>query len=246
MLLHVSDRLDLPLVTNQKFSDYTWTLGSLAFSPEGDRIAFQRFGDQTGYRIWISDTEGAGPAVQLDPVSIGTMHQDAPTWSPTDGGNWVVYVQGIPGGTWQLVKKRVRDRDRTVLSEKVLPLSRTAWSPDGKWILFNSVDGLAIVSPDGGEPRDLGADEWFAYGWSDDSKAILGLRESDDGGHYMLVRLDVATGRERVVAADLGTIPPATQPIRGLSSMGNGEFITSVARPSSGIFVLDGVKTLRR
>ena len=243
LLLRSADgRFDIPLVTSQKFpGDYTWTLGSLAFSPDGNRIAFQRLGEQSGYRIWITDTAGAGPPVQLAPIPIGTMYQDGPTWSPD--GHWIAYVQGVPGGTWRLVKARARGGEQPqVLSDRVVPLSRPAWSPDGKGILFYSLEGLAIVPPDGGKPRVLSPDWWFASGWSDDSQTVFGLRESDElRGHYMLARLDVATQRERIVVADLGAIPPATQPIRGFSPIGNGEFATSIARPSSGIFALDGV-----
>jgi hypothetical protein len=238
-------RFDRALVTSQNFPDeYTWTFGSLAFSPDGTRIAYQRLGDRTGYRIWMSGTEGAGPPVSLDPRPIGNMHQDAPTWS--NDGTWIAYVEGIPGGDWKLVKARARGGEPSQpLSDKVVPLSRPAWSPDGQWILFDSLDGLAIVSPDGGTRRILSEDVWFAYAWSDDSKFVFGLRESYEvRGHYLLARLEVGTAgaaREHVVAADLGSIPPAIQPIRGLSSMGNGEFLTSIARPRSGIFVLDGV-----
>ena len=87
LLLRSADGLlEIPLVTSQRFpGDYTWALGSLAFSPAGDRIAFQRLGEKSGYRIWVSDTAGAGPPVQPAPISIGTMHQDGPTWSPPEG-----------------------------------------------------------------------------------------------------------------------------------------------------------------
>ena len=237
---------DMPLVTSQTFpGEYTWTLGSLAFSPDGARIAYQRFGERTGYRIWISDTAGAGPPVPLARIPIGNTYQDAPTWSPD--GNWIAYIQGSPGGTWRLVKVRARGGDQPQLvSEMVVPLSRPAWSPDGKWILFDSPEGLAIVSPDGGAPRVLSPDGWFACAWSDDSQTVFGLRESDAvRGHYMLARLDVASARERVIVPDLGAIPPAMQPIRGLSPMGGGEFATSIARPSAGIFALDGVNASR-
>jgi serine/threonine protein kinase len=244
-LRSVDGRVDRPLVTSENFPDeYTRTLGSLAFSPDGARIAYQRLGENTGYRIWMSGTEGAGPPVPLDLVPIGTVHQDAPTWSPD--GIWIVYVEGIPGGDWKLVKIRARRGEPSQpLSDRVVPLSRPAWSPNAQWILFDSLDGLAIVSPDGGTRRILSEDVWFAYAWSDDSKFVFGLRESYEvRGHYLLARLEVSTAgpaREHVVAADLGSIPPAIQPIRGLSSMGNGEFLTSIARPRSGIFVLDGV-----
>ena len=124
----------------------------------------------------------------------------------------------------------------------MVPLVASGVVADGKWILFDSLEGLAIVSPDRRTHRVLSSDWWFAHEWTDDGQTIVGLESDEVRGHYMLARLDVATGRERVVAADLGAISPAaTQPIRGLSPIGNGEFVTSIARPSSGIFALEGV-----
>jgi serine/threonine protein kinase len=223
--------------------DYTWELGSPAFSPDGSRVAFQRFGEWTGYRIWIASVTNASPPVQLAPSDIGGRYQDGPTWS--DDGNWIAYLQGVPGGQWKLVKTRVGlggTDQAMILAGDIQPLSRPDWSPDGKLILFDSVDGLAVVPSGGGDPRVVSSEPWFAHTWSFDSRTILGLRESDSRQrHFMLVALDVATTRERVLIPDLGVIPPAGQPVRGLTRIGQRALATSIARARSDIYMLDRI-----
>ncbi len=223
--------------------DVTFTLGSPSFSADGSRVAFQRQGERSGYRIWIVPVAGAGPPMQLVPITFGHMSQDAPTWSP--GGDWIAYVQGMPGGRWRLAKAPVGTNgaeESVVLTDRIQPLTRPDWSPDGRLILFDSMDGLALISPAGGEPRVINYDTWLAHTWSWDSRTIYGLRETDTGRRFMLVALDVTTGRERVLNPDLGVIPPANQPIRGLTRIGRKALGTSVARARSDIYQLQGFK----
>jgi hypothetical protein len=68
------------------------------------------------------------------------------------------------------------------------------------------------------------------------------VQATEDLHHFMMVRLDVATGKRRVVNGNLGPIPQANEPIRGFSRMRNGAFITSIARVRSDIFLLEGFR----
>jgi hypothetical protein len=68
------------------------------------------------------------------------------------------------------------------------------------------------------------------------------LREAAVDRHFMLTSIDVATGRERVVNPDLGIIPPANQPIRGLTRLGSESVVTSIARARSDVFMLEGFR----
>jgi hypothetical protein len=127
-----------------------------------------------------------------------------------------------------------------VVSGAIRPLTRPQWSPDGRWILFDSADGLTLVAPDGGTPRVVSDNLWFGYTWAADSRTVYGLREAEMPRHFMLMALDISTGRQRPIRSDLGVIPPANQPIRGLSLIGDKALATSIARPRSSIYMLDG------
>ncbi len=224
-----------PVVTGDQFNDRTYTLGALAFAPDGQRIAYQRLGEDHGYRLWISTT-ATGRPVQVE----GQMYSDSPTWSPD--GQWLAFVKRFEGRTW-LVKKRVGAPDPPVtLHERIAPLSRLEWSPDGRWILCDTREGLALVGPDTKEVRVLSEEVWLAYGWAADSRTIYGLREGDRRRHLALVALDVATRAERVVNPDLGIIPPANQPVRGFARAPGRGFATSVARARSDIWMISDVR----
>jgi eukaryotic-like serine/threonine-protein kinase len=226
-----------PVVTEDQFNDRTHTLGALAFAPDGQRIAFQRLGEDHGYRVWIS-TMATGRPVQVE----GELYSDAPSWSPD--GLWLAFVKRFEGRTW-LVKKRVGTPDPPVsLDDRIAPLSRLEWSPDGRWILCDTREGLALVRPDGREARVLSEELWLAYGWAADSRTVYGLREGDKRRHLALVAIDVATGAERVINPDLGIIPPANQPVRGFARTPGG-FATSMARARSDIWMISGVRLPR-
>ena len=222
-----------PIVTPDHFSDDTEMFGSLAFSPDGQRLAYQRLNGTGEYQVWISTVAAAGPPVRLAP---GPTYQDAPTWSP-DGAS-IAYVQTHP--QYRLLTTRIGGDGPRVLVEGLAPESRPAWSPDGRWVLHDAPDGLSIVSPDGKDPRVISEDVWIAYAWGADSSRVYGLKEADRPRHYMMVSLNIATGREEVINPDLGIIPPANQPIRGFSRIGNQGFVTSIARARSDIWQLEG------
>ncbi len=55
-------------------------------------------------------------------------------------------------------------------------------------------------------------------------------------------RWTVQTGAQRVINANLGTIPQALQPIRGLTRLRDGGFLTSIARVRSDIYLIEGFR----
>ena len=222
-----------PIVTPDHFQDTTEMFGSLAFRPDGQRLAFQRLSGQGEYQVWIANLAAAGPPVPLAPRP---EYQDAPTWSH-DGAS-IAYVQTYP--QYNLMTLPVGGDGPRVLVKGIVPESRPAWSPDGKWILHDAADGLSIVSPDGKDARVISEDVWIAYAWGADSSRVYGLKEAEKPRHYMMVSLDLATRREAVINPDLGIIPPANQPIRGFSRTGNEAFVTSIARARSEIWLLEG------
>ena len=177
-------------------------------------------------------------------VAGDASFQDAPTWSPDS--EWIAYVTGQEkaGGSLALVKARVGGGGKQLtLAPEVPPfLARPQWSPDGQFILCETAEGLMVFAADGSGSRALTDPGWLAYAWDKDGRRIYGLRPTDDQHHFMLVELDARTAASRVINPNLGTIPQALQPIRGFSRLRNGNFLTSVARVRSDIYLMEGLR----
>ena len=242
-----ADGFERPVVTADKFNDRTLAMGAIAVSPEGARVAYQRLGELTGYDVWMSTMAAAGSPVPVasDSPVIPTPtptdnSSDAPTWSP-DGGWIALLYQG------KVVKRRGvgSNAESVVLASDPMPYTRLDWAPDGRAIVYMSREGLAVVPAAGGPPRVISEWQWFGYVWSSDSRHVIGVREANTARHFILAAIDPVTGRERILNADLGVIPPALQPIRGLARMGRDAVVTSIARARSDIWMLEGFAPAR-
>ncbi len=228
-------------------------IGSLAFSPDGRRLAFQRAGPTAeggvrGSRLWIMSTSGGAP-VLVGPDS--TTFQDAPTWSPDS--EWLAYLTNARrsdaaaghetlGGGLTLVKERVgvRTGSPTVLKTGIpFFVARPQWSTDGASILCETNEGLVVIATDGTGSRVISDTGYFGYAWAEDGRRIYGLRRTDDGHHFEFVSVDSRTGTEQVINPNLGTIPVALQPIRGFSRLRGRGFLTSIARVRSDIYLIE-------
>ena len=233
-------QFERPIVARNQFADdQTLALGSPAMSPRGDRIAYQRYAERSGYQIWVSTVAAAGPPVQL---TTGSFYQDGPTWSPD--GSTIAFIHRTKDNVSVLARVRVGavERPTTILKDVPTLGSRPKWSPDGRWIIADTSDGLVIVTPDGKDSRVISQEIWIAYSWSADSRQVYGLREADRPGHYALTAIDIDTMKERMINPELGMIPPASQPIRGLALMGTGSLVTSIASARSDIWVAEGLE----
>ena len=128
----------------------------------------------------------------------------------------------------------------------VSPYFRSVWSPDGKWIACQTFKGLVRV-PVGGDstPELITGDYAMAFTWAPDSRRIFALADSESEGHFALVEIDTVTRDVRTLNPDLGPIPIANQPIRGLSFVRGQGFLTSLASARSDIWLLEGFQQPR-
>jgi hypothetical protein len=97
------------------------------------------------------------------------------------------------------------------------------------------------VSADGGPTETIAERETaHAITWRPGGRHIVALIESETPGHFAMVEFDTRTRETRVLNPDLGPIPIANQPIRGLSFAEGRGFLTSLASARSDIWVIDG------
>ncbi len=227
-------------------------IGSLAFSPDGMRLAFQAAaapesttlpGFVGGSRVWVKTLAGGKPF----PIGGEETFQDAPAWSPK--GDSIAYLAGGKDEGVVLVKTQVGSRGTAVpLTKFHVPpfVVRPQWSPDGDWILCETFDGLSLIAADGSmQTRVIAETGWMAYAWDGDGRRIYGLRPSEDYHQITLVSIDTKTGSLRTINPDVGPVPQALQPIRGFSRYRSG-WLTSIAHVRSDIYLIEGFQLPRR
>ncbi len=125
----------------------TGSMLSASFSPDGRWLAIvsDRSGD---FEIWVRDVErGTSRAVTAD--GMRNVH---PTWSPDS--SHLAYHSALRKGVWTI------GRDGGAARQLATVGSRPAWSPDGRWIVFQSDEWvtekaqpgshLMLVPADGG------------------------------------------------------------------------------------------------
>lgn len=231
-------RWQRPVVRGRDFDDGpSFLFTSLAFSPDGQRIAYQRWG-RGRQHVWISPVAG-GPPVPLIPMSVPQRpYEDTPTWSPD--GNWIAFTAPASEGGFGLWKIRVGAGSPPVLlKESIVYPSVPQWSPRGDWITVDTPEGLSLLNPDGADIRLLSEETWLAQVWASDGASVYGIRMTENL-HLVLARIDIATGNETFLA-DLGQSPPIIQPVQGLSLSADGKtLLTSMARLRGDLWMLEG------
>jgi Tol biopolymer transport system component len=219
-------------------------VGFLETAPDGSQFTFHL---ATAGREQLMLSNTSGRMAPLDPQASGATANA--TWSPD--ARYVIYTRTVGGEN-----EVARIRPGSTSAPEILASSRPggparfrvplAWSPDGTQILARSREGsspqLFLVAPDFTSERALPSRlRAGAMGFSKDGRNVLGVyrNTTGNGAQWQLLSVEVATGRERVVAdVDL---PPSAMGLAGFSLHPDGtRFITSLGLWPSDIWMLEG------
>ena len=179
-------------------------LGSVAWSPDGTRIAFasNRTGDD---ELFVMNSDGTGMVQITDVPGVDGL----PSWSPD--GRRIAFVS-MRSGSLSMYSASVDGSDVVMLTDGTLP----AWSPDGATIAYAKDEGdgdldLWLIDSDGSDQRQLtdgdGAELWPT--WSPDGSRVA---FSSDG---VLSVVDV----ERGVVKELDLVAASDTDVLGFSGV---------------------------
>ncbi len=182
----------------------------------------------TGRRTWLAAAAVLGVALAITAAAL--LRRPEPLVQPdfsrlTDEEGREVYPSLAPDGLSFVYAKSSLSGQKDILRQKIgdgsEPLNVTegseaddtqpAISPDGRWIAFRSErdgGGIYIASVEGGPARRI-ADVGYNPAWSPDGRELAVATEAVTDpatrkGESEILRVDVATGRSRVIVGKIG------------------------------------------
>lgn len=174
-----------------------WRYAIQPFSPDLKKVAFvTRDGSLWILPISIEERRVTGLPVKIAEEIRGPRTTDV-GWSPdskkvvfssTKAGNADVWIASADGS--ELKRLTDEPEDEAISGWR----DGSAWSPDGKTIVYKKAKGLWVVSTSGGKPRELIKDANEPV-WSPDGKEIAFIKRDDS----FISTVTLATGEIREV-----------------------------------------------
>jgi Tol biopolymer transport system component len=194
--------------------------GQPAWSPDGDRIVFERDSGPGDNGLWTMRPDGSDlRRLTRNPYAGAECGCDTdPAFSPDGQRISFVRIRSEASGRGALfVADRNGRNPRRITSWRLDPGIKHAWKPDGSQILLSSnahpqpgeSSNLYLLRPDGNGLRALthfsgGTPNALAGSWSPDARLIA--FKSDESGDYQ-IHLMNADGRDRRRLTDNLTEP---------------------------------------
>jgi S1-C subfamily serine protease len=153
------------------------------WSWNGRRVAFVRDGDIYVKRLY---------AKRLVRLTRDARDERNPSWSPDD--EWIAFARSVGGrrdgsGNYDVyVVPTDASRSPKVLVGGPGTQKGPAWSPDGKWLAFETNGQIGVASPDGRTVRALTTSgENVSPAWAPDGKSIAFAGRSAGGNWDVFV-----------------------------------------------------------
>ena len=148
------------------------------FSPDGRKIAYQKFSTGNISHIWTMNSDGT------DETQIGARTGYCPTWSRNGDRIWFISEEGGATSMWYITADGGTEK-------KILDFTEEAFiarpSPDGRWIAYQSkqtgTSNVFLRSMVDDETKQLTFDEEFAGfpSWSPDGRSLaIQLKRGED------------------------------------------------------------------
>jgi Tol biopolymer transport system component len=189
----------------------TGSVPPVTLSPDGRHVALTRR-TPANNNLWLMETASG----QLERLTFGPNEDETAVWSAD--GRTVAYASTRENGATSVYTKSVEDRS----DPKLVYTARThghlsSWSPDGRWLLFNS--GFVGARVEGGKMLALGIDGQDSLAvpaapsvtegsgqFSPDGRWIAFTSDQTGRSEVYVISFPQLTGK-RQVSIEGGTIP---------------------------------------